>query len=268
MTNIKIIAEIGWNHLGNMDLAEKMIVSAAKNGAQICKFQSWSVKNLKKGPWDSDGRLEIYNKAELSFEDHVKLIKICKSNSVDFMTSIFNSESIDMLKELNIDFVKIPSHENYNSELVVNIMNNFSSALISTGASKWTEIEQYINYFKKGNLIPMHCVSSYPCNSENINLPKISELRKISNKIGYSGHLQTIDDAIAAISLGCSYIEKHFTIDKSLPGRDNQFAILPEDLKNLSNFRDTFEKMNINKGSDFQESEIDIIENYRGRWGG
>ena len=65
MTNIKIIAEIGWNHLGDMDLAEKMIISAANNGAQICKFQSWSVKNLKKGPWDSDGRFEIYNKAEL-----------------------------------------------------------------------------------------------------------------------------------------------------------------------------------------------------------
>ena len=114
----------------------------------------------------------------------------------------------------------------------------------------------------------MHCVSSYTCNPENINLPKISELRKISNIYGYSGHLQTIDDAISAISLGCSYVEKHFTIDKSLPGRDNQFAILPKDLKNLSNFRDIFEKMNINKGSDFQDGEIDIIENYRGRWGG
>jgi N,N'-diacetyllegionaminate synthase len=268
MTNIKIIAEIGWNHLGDMDLAEKMIISAANNGAQICKFQSWSVKNLKKGPWDSDGRLEIYNKAELSFDDHVKLIQICKDNSVQFMTSIFNSESIAMLKKLNINFVKIPSHENYNTRLVTDILNSFNSALISTGASKWTEIEQYINHFKHGNLIPMHCVSSYPCNPENINLPKISELRKISNIYGYSGHLQTIDDAISAISLGCSYVEKHFTIDKSLPGRDNQFAILPKDLKNLSNFRDIFEKMNINKGSDFQDGEIDIIENYRGRWGG
>ena len=86
---INIIAEIGWNHMGNMNLAEKMIVSAAHNGADICKFQTWSVKNIKPGPWDTDGRKEIYKKAELSKEQHHYLKKICEKNNVVFLTSAF-----------------------------------------------------------------------------------------------------------------------------------------------------------------------------------
>ena len=195
---IKIIAEIGWNHLGNMDVAEKMIIEAAKNGAEICKFQSWQVKNLKSGSWDNDGRREIYRKAELSDKDHFDLKKICKDNSVEFMTSIFNQESLDLLKKLEMKIVKIPSHENYNKNLVELVVNNFNKTLISTGASKWSEITQYKDLFSKGKLIPLHCVSSYPCNVEDINLPKINEIKKLSDIYGYSGHLQTIEDAISA----------------------------------------------------------------------
>ena len=87
--NIILIAEIGWNHLGNLDLAEKMIIEAAKNGADICKFQSWDPADLKEGDWDNDGRKEIYKKAALSFDDHHKLKSICDKYSVTFMTSIF-----------------------------------------------------------------------------------------------------------------------------------------------------------------------------------
>ena len=94
---IKIIAEIGWNHMGDLDLATKMIQSASENGADICKFQTWSEKNLKPGEWDSDGRRDIYKKAQLSYEDHIKLIEICNSLGVEFLTSIFNENDIDFL---------------------------------------------------------------------------------------------------------------------------------------------------------------------------
>ena len=114
----KIIAEIGWNHMGDMNLAEKMIVSAASNGADICKFQTWSVKNIKPGPWDTDGRKEIYKKAELSKEQHYYLKGICESNNVSFLTSIFNINDIDFLSTLNPSMIKIPSHEIGNFNLV------------------------------------------------------------------------------------------------------------------------------------------------------
>tara|TARA_B100000035_G_scaffold311873_1_gene322202 strand:+ start:2240 stop:3049 length:810 start_codon:yes stop_codon:yes gene_type:complete len=266
--NIILIAEIGWNHLGNLDLAEKMIIEAAKNGADICKFQSWDPADLKKGDWDNDGRKEIYKKAALSINDHQKLKSICDKYSVKFMTSIFHEKFITIAKDLDKTISKIPSHEVHNEKLVKKMVESFDITLISTGASYWKEILNYKELFNSGKLIPMHCVSSYPCIDENINLPRINKIKEISQTYGYSGHLKNINDAIAAICFGCQYIEKHFTIDKSLPGRDNLNAILPNELKELYNFKLSFQKMNIDRGNDLQNEELDIYNNYRGRWGG
>lgn len=268
MSKIFLIAEIGWNHLGDMSLAEKMIKSAAINGADICKFQSWDVKDLKEGSWDNDGRKEIYKKAGLSIDDHIYLKKVCDDNDVGFMTSIFNRKFIQIVKKLDVNIIKIPSHEIHNENLINEVASNFEITLISTGAAYWNEVKKYKDLFRSKKLIPMHCVSSYPCEEENINLPRIKEIKKLSQIYGYSGHLNNINDAIAAIGMGCTYIEKHFTIDKNLPGRDNLNAILPEDMKSLSNFKLSFEKMSTNKGLDLQDQELDIYNNYRGRWGG
>ena len=112
----------------------------------------------------------------------------------------------------------------------------------------------------------MHCVSSYPLLEENVNLPKLDFISKFSPKTGYSGHTKDIFDAIAAISKGAKVIEKHFTINNNLPGRDNLNAILPNKLLELSKFRNAFEKMSINKGFGLQKCEKDIYKNYRGRW--
>ena len=95
---INLIAEIGWNHMGDMDLAEKMIIAAKKNGADYCKFQTWSEKNLKAGPWDTDGRREIYIKAGLTEEKHNKLKKIFKEKKINFLTSVFNINDLPFVK--------------------------------------------------------------------------------------------------------------------------------------------------------------------------
>jgi sialic acid synthase SpsE len=97
-----------------------MITEAAKSGADYCKFQTWSEKNLKSGPWDTDGRRDIYKKAELKERDYIFLIEACKKNNVKFLTSIFNSEDIKLVKNFNANEVKIPSHEIYNIELIEN----------------------------------------------------------------------------------------------------------------------------------------------------
>ena len=205
-TKIKIIAEIGWNHMGNMQLAEKMIKSASKNGADICKFQTWNVKKLKPGPWDNDGRREIYKKAELTEEKHKVLQKICKKNKIEFLTSIFNTDDIGFLSKLNNKIIKIPSHEIGNIDLIKKVEKKFKTILISTGASKWNEILKIIKNLNKKKIVLMHCVSSYPCPFDRINLQRLKSLSKF-NRVGYSGHLQGIDDAISAISMNALYVE-------------------------------------------------------------
>ena len=264
----EIIAEIGWNHMGDMKLAEKMIKSASRSGADFCKFQTWSVKYLTSGPWDTDGRREIYQKAELSRDQHIHLRKICLENGIKFMTSVFNLEDVNFLSDLDNSIIKIPSHEVYNTNLIDQACKHFDQVLISTGASKWKEIESINFSFGKYYPVLMHCVSSYPCELSNINFKRLEKLKQINEKVGYSGHYPGIDDAIVAISKDIQFVEKHFTIDKDLPGRDNKFAILPNELKQISKFRDNFNKMNIDHGLDLQDCEKDTYENYRGRWSG
>ena len=263
---IKLIAEVGWNHMGDMDLAKDMISAAANSGADIVKFQTWSEKNLKPGPWDNDGRREIYKKAELSLEDHFLLKEYCEKAGVEFLTSIFSVKDISKLLELKLYAVKVPSHEIYNLDLIGELNLSFDKILLSAGACTWKELIDAVNIVSSDKLVLMHCVSAYPCLAENINLAKLNKIKTISKEIGYSGHFYGVDDAIAAISMGAAYIEKHFTIDQDLPGRDNKNAILPEDLKIISSFRNNFIKMSTDCGFDTQDAELDIVRNYRGRW--
>ncbi len=261
-----IIAEIGWNHMGDMDLAKKMIDSAVESGANICKFQTWSEKKLGKGSWDNDDRREIYKKAELSEENHFLLRDYCIKKKVKFLSSVFDLDGINIMHKVNPSLVKIASQEIYNLELIENCLKRFEKVIISTGASKWKEVLKLKELNNNENLIVMHCVSSYPCASENVNMPKLNELKKNFNNVGYSGHFAGIDDAILALVHGAKYVEKHFTTDRNLPGRDNKFALLPEDMKQLCNFRDNLSKMLIDKGADYQKCEEDVFKNYRGRW--
>jgi sialic acid synthase SpsE len=262
----KIIAEIGWNHMGDMNLAKKMIAMAASSGADIVKFQTWKVKNLKSGPWDNDGRRQIYEKAELTDENHYELYNEAKNCGVNFMTSVFDINEVEFIASISNGMIKIPSPEATNHGLISKVSKKFKQVLVSVGATNSSEIKKLTQYSKFTDLTILHCVSAYPCNPDKINLPRIQILKTIHDKIGYSGHLNGIDDAIAAISLDLRYIEKHFTIDNSLPGRDNKFAILPEDLKILSSYRDNYKLMSISHGLDSQVEEKEVAEIYRGRW--
>tara|TARA_B100000315_G_C14593011_1_gene596980 strand:+ start:3752 stop:4564 length:813 start_codon:yes stop_codon:yes gene_type:complete len=265
--NVQIIAEIGWNHMGDMSLAKEMISAASDSGAQYVKFQTWSVDNLKKGPWDSDGRREIYKKAELSRDQHVELFNYCNQNNISFLTSVFNYNDVEWIRDiLSLQTIKIPSHEIYNVELISMVDGLFEQVFISTGAAKWKEITTITNKIKKSNLVLFHCVSAYPCPAKNINLPRILELKKLCNNVGYSGHYFGIDDAIASLNYGVNYIEKHFTIDRNLPGRDNNFAILPDELATLVEYCRNHELMNRVLGVEMQSVELDTYKYYRGRW--
>lgn len=262
----KLIAEIGWNHMGDMDLAESMIHAAASSGASIAKFQTWSVSRLKDGAWDSDGRKEIYQNAELSPERHEYLISACSNHGVDFMSSAFSLEDAKLLKSLNVKTVKIPSFEVANSKLLSYCDSVFDELIVSTGTATKDEIEAIGNFVDINKTTVMHCVSSYPCNVQNANLPRLAHLSSLYPSIGYSDHVQGISASIYALSFNLTYIEKHFTTDHNLPGRDNKFAILPAEMMSLSNHLNDYAFAYQDLGVDYQGCESDSRSHYRGRF--
>jgi len=261
-----LIAEIGWNFLGNLALAKKMIVLAKKNGADAVKFQIWDPKNLKKGPWDNDGRRKIYEKAYLSKEKYTQLYKFSKKQNLKCFASVFSEEDINTLASVSNQIVKIPSPEAYNIKLIEKSLKIFKQVIISVGCLKFNELKKLLKYKKNKKLVVLHCVSSYPLKPEKCNFEKYFYLKKHFSKVGYSGHLEGIEDANFAIANGAFLIEKHFTSNNLLPGRDNKFALTPKDFKKMSIIRDLYKKFFIFNGMGLQKSEVEVFRKYRGRW--
>jgi len=275
----KIIAEIGWNHCGDMELAKQMITAAKESGASIAKFQTWSVDRLKPGPWDDDGRREIYEKAELSKDDHNLLLKHCDDVGIKFMTSVFSIEDAVLVEKLGCRTVKIPSFEIKNIPLIKYCFNNFDTVFISTGTATWeetTNIHRLHETLMGGpcGLVVMHCVSAYPCMPEHANLNHLHNLNQVFEEasgysLGYSGHCPGVDVAKVALEYdNMLWIEKHFTTDHNLPGRDNKFAILPHEMKELSDYIELRENAKNYHGKGYQPIEKESREIQRGRFNG
>lgn len=255
-----------------MQLAETMIKSAAESGATYVKFQYWQESNLRPGQWDEDGRREIYKSAQLNDKRIETLNSFAKKNKLNSFYSVFSISGLIKLKDLGEKIIKIPSHEIYNLELVKKSFELFDFVLLSTGACSENELIEVANISKsfKGNLVVMHCVSSYPCTSDMVNLPRLEVLSKLfpSATLGLSDHTSSTVIPAVSVPYGVRVIEKHFTSDKNLPGRDNKFALLPDQFKLMvNNFDEAISACEF-RGVGAQNSEQDIIKSYRGRWGG
>ncbi|BBD09582.1 N-acetylneuraminate synthase family protein [Desulfovibrio ferrophilus] len=263
-----LIAEIGWNHMGDFDLIEKMTRAAAEAGATYAKFQTWSEPQLKAGPWDDDGRRDIYKKAQLSVEDFQKTKAVCEANNVGFLTSLFNPEDIEPMAAISDAAIKIPSPEISNIRLLEGVAKRFKKVFFSTGASTEQEIDTALSILRKGSaeIVILHCVSLYPCPDEKVNLPRIATLRTKHDKVGFSDHTPDNLSALFAVGMGVDCIEKHFTIDNNLPGRDNLFALLPDAFKEIAEAAARFQAMNADLGLNFLPEEQEVREVYRGRW--
>lgn len=262
----KIIAEVSWNHMGNMSRAKDMIDEAEKCGADFVKFQTWSVQNLKSGEWDGDGRRQIYEEAELTKEKHQELYDYVLGRDINFLTSLFNADDIELLPDGYVDYIKIPSTEISNTRLLDRCLERFDHLIISTGASTTNEV--YAAYQRcVGKCTLMHCVSMYPCDRASANLRRIQYLKLITRDVGYSDHTYGPIAPIYAMSNECTFVEKHFTTDPSLPGRDNKFAATPDILKQICSARDELEELTHQFCTEYQAGEESARTCYRGRWG-
>ena len=271
MTRTEVIAEIGWNHMGNMDLAKKMIQAAAGAGADYAKFQYWRESKLKSGPWDKDGRREIYQKAQLSMAQLRELQFICNESGIKFLCSIFDASDIKDLAKIS-DCIKIPSHEATNYPLISEAVDRFKYVYISLGATTADEKEHIRKEFKKESdrIAIMYCVSSYPMSLHNFKMDTfkvmLRRFRATGYRVGYSGHHSTIYDAIMAMAYDIDVVEKHFTTDNTLPGRDNQFALSPKELEDLCWIREEMELGFPSDSYGYLPEEQEVRDVYRGRW--
>ena len=269
---MEFIAEIGWNFMGDMKLAEKMINSAKDAGATVVKFQYWSPSKLKAGDWDHDGRREIYERAKLTPEKISELRSYTKQAGLKFLISVFNASDAKIMADLNITEIKIPSHEITNVELHSFCIQNFKKIYLSCGACTEEELlpiaKMYVKRSTKCEVVAMHCVSAYPCPAEKINLPRLSRLKDLFGcEVGFSDHTQSVVIPAISIAYGCTVVEKHFTSDKELPGRDNKFAMVQSEFHEMViNCNVAAEATNF-LGMDFLDIETQTVETYRGRWG-
>lgn len=247
--NTLIIAEAGVNHNGDMEMAKQLIDVAADAGVDYVKFQTFKSeklvsKNAEKASYQkentgdsSESQLKMLQKLELSETDHLELIAYCKSKNIKFLSTAFDVESIDFLNKLNIDLFKIPSGELTNYPYLEKIGSLEKPIIISTGMATLDEIGQAMavllrNGALRHQITILHCNTEYPTPMEDVNLNAMETIAETySVAIGYSDHTLGIEVPIAAVALGATVIEKHFTLDKTLPGPDHKASLEPSELK-------------------------------------
>jgi len=245
-----IIAEIGANHNGDMDLAKKMIDSAVACGCDAVKFQSWTPESLiSKEEYDRNqtyddspkkhfGSLkEMVEKYYLRDDQHEELKNYCQEKGVDFCSSPFSNQEIDMLVQLDVPFLKIASMDINNISFLKYAAKTMKPIVVSTGMSTLSEIETAVQTIRNEgnqNIVLLHCISIYPPKDKDIHLRNITMLQQAFDlPIGFSDHSFGASIPLASVALGACVIEKHFTLDKDLPGWDHEISANPEEMKTI-----------------------------------
>ncbi len=249
MKHTLIIAEAGVNHNGSMELAKKLIDVAADAGVDYVKFQTFKAENLvtktamqaeyqqRNMGDDGNSQYNMLKKLELSHEQHVELIGYCREKGVKFLSTAFDFESMDYLASLHLGLWKVPSGEITNYPYLKKIADYQEPVIISTGMSTMEEIQAAMkvltdNGLQKEQISVLHCNTEYPTPMTDVNLSAMNEMcRQLGVVIGYSDHTQGIEVPIAAVAMGAGIIEKHFTLDRSLPGPDHKASLEPDELK-------------------------------------
>ena len=244
-----IIAEAGVNHNGSMETAKRLIDAAAIAGVDYVKFQSFKAdklvsKSAKKADYQklnlndtNDSQFEMLKKLELSEEDHLELIDYCNKNGIKFLSTGFDTESIDFLDNIKTPFFKIPSGEITNKPFLQHIAQKGKPVILSTGMANMNEIGEALEVIlsegiRKENITILHCNTEYPTPMADVNLKAMLHIQKeFGTLIGYSDHTLGIEIPIAAVALGASVIEKHFTLNRGLPGPDHRASLEPDELK-------------------------------------
>lgn len=243
-----IIAEAGVNHNGDLAMARKLIDVAVEAGADFVKFQTFSANRLVtkhaakadyqvKAETLDESQLEMLQRLELNVAAHRELIAHCAMCNIGFLSTGFDIDSVDLLTQLGQDRYKIPSGEITNLPYLRHIGRMGRPIILSTGMADMDEIQAAINALEesgtsRSKITVLHCTTEYPSPMDDVNLRAMLSIKEAFGvEVGYSDHTEGIEVAIAAVALGASVVEKHFTLDRSLPGPDHKASLVPEELK-------------------------------------
>lgn len=261
MRHVIIIAEAGVNHNGSIEIAKQLVDKAVEAGADVIKFQTFKAEKLvsksakqaeyqKKniGNETDESQLNMLKKLELSEDDHQLLIDYCQKRGIQFFSTAFDIGSIEYLHSLNLGLWKIPSGEITNYPYIKKIAMYHEPVILSTGMCEMDDISAAMdvllnNGVERNQITILHCNTEYPTPYEDVNLRAMTSLKdEFKVEVGYSDHTKGIEVPIAAVALGATVIEKHFTLDRTLPGPDHKASLEPDELKAMVNAIRNIEK--------------------------
>lgn len=265
------------NHNGSLEMAKDLIIAAADANADYVKFQTFNSNLVVTGSADKatyqikntgvkESQLEMISKLELSHKDHYELKEHANQYGIKLFSTAFDLPSIDFLRELDIDQFKIPSGEITNLPYLRHAAAFGKPIILSTGMSNLGEIEDALKVLEEGgmdrnHITLLHCTSEYPAPLIDVNLKAIKTLEQAFGlEVGYSDHTEGIEVSIAAVALGATIIEKHFTLDKNLPGPDHKASVEPEELKSLV---DSVRNINMALGDGRKRVTVSELENIK-----
>ncbi len=244
-----VIAEAGVNHNGSLELAKQLVDKAAEAGADYIKFQTFKAENLvtsyakqaeyqqRNTNFDKQSQYQMLKKLELSTKDHKVLMNYCQERGIRYFSTAFDFESIDFLHSLKLGMWKIPSGEVTNYPFLKRIACFNEKTILSTGMCDMEDVRHavnvlYRNGLAKANLAILHCNTEYPTPFEDVNLGAMVSLHEeFDVAVGYSDHTKGIEVPIAAVALGATIIEKHFTLNHNMEGPDHKASLEPNELK-------------------------------------
>jgi len=241
--SVYVVAEIGMTHDGSFGLAVKLTEAAIDSGAHVIKYQ-WHIaeaETTRAAPtppyFTNEKRFDYFNRTQFSVDQFRSLADLCRGNNVIPCVSVFSIESVHCAQEAGFDIIKIPSGEVTNIPMLRVVRETGLPVILSSGMSNWDELDQAVDTLgNKKNLCILQCTSMYPTPAAKVGLNIIGELRRRYNtSVGLSDHTLTGATAVAAVALGVTVIEKHFTISKLLYGPDARFSLDPDEFKRLVN---------------------------------
>jgi N,N'-diacetyllegionaminate synthase len=274
--NTLIIAEAGVNHNGDLKTALSMVDFAKNSGADIVKFQTFIAKNLvtNNAPKANyqiasnshETQIQMLEQLQMSESMHIELLNYCKAMKIDFLSTAFDLESIDFLQSIGQSLFKIPSGEITNLPYLRHVAKVAHEVILSTGASNLDEIECALEIlYKNGqtneSITVLHCTTAYPAPMIDVNLMAMQKIANTFNvKVGYSDHTLGIEVPIAAVALGATTIEKHFTLDRKMSGPDHKASLEPDELELMVNSIRNIEKATGSGVKTPMQSELENIE--------